>query len=139
MTARIIRRFGTRRSVRCSVDYDQIRRTDQIVDPLRRAPARQWCKIKTDRLGSELPSAPKPMCGSRRVQHERRILVIVPSNLRKQWHQELSEKFFRRYYITRGFTFGEAFVDHPNPIVDKSAKVIPLPRGVTPPSGYKSL
>ena len=41
--------------VRCSVDYDQIRRTDQIVDPLRRAPARQCRKIKTDRLGSELP------------------------------------------------------------------------------------
>src|ERR687891_2281371 len=28
------------------------------------------------------------------AEHKRRILVIVPSNLRKQWYQELSEKFF---------------------------------------------
>lgn len=28
------------------------------------------------------------------AERKRRILVIVPSNLRKQWYQELSEKFF---------------------------------------------
>ena len=28
------------------------------------------------------------------AERKRRVLVIVPSNLRKQWHQELSEKFF---------------------------------------------
>jgi superfamily II DNA or RNA helicase len=28
------------------------------------------------------------------AEHRRRILVITPANLRKQWHQELSEKFF---------------------------------------------
>ncbi len=28
------------------------------------------------------------------AERRRRILVITPSNLRKQWHQELSEKFF---------------------------------------------
>jgi len=28
------------------------------------------------------------------AERKRRILVIVPSNLRKQWHQELQEKFF---------------------------------------------
>jgi len=28
------------------------------------------------------------------AERKRRILVIVPSNLRKQWHQELAEKFF---------------------------------------------
>ena len=28
------------------------------------------------------------------AERKRRILVITPSNLRKQWHQELSEKFF---------------------------------------------
>ena len=28
------------------------------------------------------------------AEHKRRILVITPSNLRKQWHQELTEKFF---------------------------------------------
>src|SRR4029079_6773565 len=28
------------------------------------------------------------------AEGKRRILIIVPSNLRKQWHQELTEKFF---------------------------------------------
>ncbi len=28
------------------------------------------------------------------AERKRRVLVIVPSHLRKQWHQELSEKFF---------------------------------------------
>src|SRR5690349_7259691 len=28
------------------------------------------------------------------AERKRRILVITPSNLRKQWHQELQEKFF---------------------------------------------
>lgn len=28
------------------------------------------------------------------AERKRRILVVVPSNLRKQWHQELTEKFF---------------------------------------------
>src|SRR5712664_3585970 len=28
------------------------------------------------------------------AERRRRILVIVPSNLRKQWYQELTEKFF---------------------------------------------
>jgi ERCC4-related helicase len=28
------------------------------------------------------------------AERKRRILIIAPSNLRKQWHQELSEKFF---------------------------------------------
>src|ERR1700751_3372323 len=28
------------------------------------------------------------------AEGKRRILIIAPSNLRKQWHQELNEKFF---------------------------------------------
>ena len=28
------------------------------------------------------------------AERKRRVLVITPSNLRKQWHQELTEKFF---------------------------------------------
>src|SRR5438094_5636733 len=28
------------------------------------------------------------------AERKRRLLVITPANLRKQWHQELSEKFF---------------------------------------------
>lgn len=30
------------------------------------------------------------------AERKRRILVITPANLRKQWHQELQEKFFLR-------------------------------------------
>ncbi len=33
------------------------------------------------------------------AERKRRILVITPSNLRKQWYQELSEKFFLRCEI----------------------------------------
>lgn len=28
------------------------------------------------------------------AERKRRILIITPSNLRKQWHQEMAEKFF---------------------------------------------
>src|SRR5258708_1984797 len=28
------------------------------------------------------------------AERKRRVLIITPSNLRKQWHQELNEKFF---------------------------------------------
>src|SRR6476620_9245550 len=28
------------------------------------------------------------------AEKRRRVLIIAPSNLRKQWHQELTEKFF---------------------------------------------
>src|SRR5205809_7781120 len=34
------------------------------------------------------------LLSQRWAERKRRILVIVPSNLRKQWHQELTEKFF---------------------------------------------
>lgn len=39
------------------------------------------------------------------VERKRKILIIVPSNLRKQWLQELSDKFFLRSLIleTRSF------------------------------------
>lgn len=30
---------------------------------------------------------------------QRRILVITPAHLRKQWHQELQEKFFLPFFI----------------------------------------
>lgn len=33
------------------------------------------------------------------AEHRRRILIISPSNLRKQWHQELAEKFFIAAHI----------------------------------------
>ena len=32
------------------------------------------------------------------AERKRRVLIITPSNLRKQWHQELQEKFFRALF-----------------------------------------
>jgi superfamily II DNA or RNA helicase len=42
------------------------------------------------------------------AERRRRILVITPSNLRKQWHQELTEKFFLPCVIleTRSYNAG---------------------------------
>ncbi len=34
------------------------------------------------------------LLSQRWAERKRRILIITPSNLRKQWHQELAEKFF---------------------------------------------
>lgn len=41
------------------------------------------------------------------AERKRRILVITPSNLRKQWHQELTEKFFLpcRILETKSYTY----------------------------------
>src|SRR2546428_10586261 len=56
------------------------------------------------------------------AERKRRILVITPSNLRKQWHQELSEKFFLPCSIleTRGYNQAlKAGSFHPFEIQDK--------------------
>src|SRR3954447_15545225 len=42
------------------------------------------------------------------AERKRRVLVIVPSNLRKQWHQELSEKFFLPCRILESRSYNEA-------------------------------
>ncbi|QJR14658.1 SNF2-related protein [Usitatibacter palustris] len=42
------------------------------------------------------------------AERKRRILVIVPSNLRKQWHQELSEKFFLPSCILESRSYSDA-------------------------------
>lgn len=42
------------------------------------------------------------------AERKRRILVIVPSNLRTQWHQELSEKFFLPCAILESRSYNEA-------------------------------
>ena len=42
------------------------------------------------------------------AENRRRILVITPSNLRKQWHQELSEKFFLSCEILEARSFNAA-------------------------------
>lgn len=42
------------------------------------------------------------------AERKRRILVITPSNLRKQWHQELTEKFFLPCQILEARSYNEA-------------------------------
>jgi adenine-specific DNA-methyltransferase len=42
------------------------------------------------------------------AERKRRILIITPSNLRKQWHQELSEKFFLPCRILESRFYNEA-------------------------------
>lgn len=41
------------------------------------------------------------------AERKRRILIIVPSNLRKQWHQELQEKFFLPGVILESRSFNK--------------------------------
>lgn len=42
------------------------------------------------------------------AERKRRILIITPSNLRKQWHQELSEKFFLPATILESKSYNSA-------------------------------
>ena len=42
------------------------------------------------------------------AEHKRRLLVITPANLRKQWFQELSEKFFLPCQILEARAYNEA-------------------------------
>lgn len=42
------------------------------------------------------------------AERKRRLLVITPSNLRKQWHQELTEKFFLPCRILEAKSYNEA-------------------------------
>src|SRR5467141_3527502 len=42
------------------------------------------------------------------AERKRRILVITPANLRKQWHQELSEKFFLPCQLLEAKSYNEA-------------------------------
>ena len=45
------------------------------------------------------------------AERKRRILVITPSSLRKQWHQELSEKFFLPCIILESRSYNKAQKD----------------------------
>ncbi len=42
------------------------------------------------------------------AERRRRVLIITPSNLRKQWHQELSEKFFLPCCILESKSYNKA-------------------------------
>ena len=41
------------------------------------------------------------------AESKRKILIITPANLRKQWNQELQDKFFLSSYILEAKSFNE--------------------------------
>lgn len=59
------------------------------------------------------------------AERKRRILVIVPANLRKQWYQELNEKFFLPCQILETKSYNAAVkVGNFRPLVTKDTIVI---------------
>src|SRR6201996_9850101 len=48
------------------------------------------------------------LLAQRWAERRRRLLVIAPANLRKQWSQELADKFFLPTSILEAKTFNEA-------------------------------
>ena len=59
------------------------------------------------------------------AENRRRILVITPSNLRKQWHQELNEKFFLPCLILEKRSFNATLKSgHLRPLEQDGAVVI---------------
>jgi len=48
------------------------------------------------------------LLSQRWAERKRRILIITPSNLRKQWHQELAEKFFLPATILEARSYKQA-------------------------------
>ncbi len=64
------------------------------------------------------------MLSQRWAERKRKILIIVPASLRKQWHQELSEKFFLPSVILETKSFNQQIRDgNLNPF-DRSEIVI---------------
>ena len=51
------------------------------------------------------------LLSQRWAERKRRILIITPSNLRKQWHQELAEKFFLPSLILEAKSYNKAKKD----------------------------
>lgn len=58
------------------------------------------------------------------AERKRRILVITPSNLRKQWHQELSEKFFLPCKIVESRSYNLEAKAGTQPFEDNTTVVI---------------
>ena len=56
----------------------------------------------------EKPSKPGILLAQRWAERKRRLLVICPANLRKQWSQELADKFYLPSVILETRTFNEA-------------------------------
>ena len=65
------------------------------------------------------------LLSQRWAERKRRLLVIVPSNLRKQWSQELSDKFFLPSIILEARSFnGQIKARNLNPFKQQNAIVI---------------
>src|SRR6266852_2459476 len=58
------------------------------------------------------------------AERKRCILVITPSNLRKQWHQELSEKFFLPCAILETRSYNQATKDGISPFSQSDTVII---------------
>jgi SNF2 family DNA or RNA helicase len=59
------------------------------------------------------------------AERKRRILIITPSNLRKQWHQELQEKFFLPCSILEAKAYNNAIkVGNFQPFESKNSIII---------------
>jgi SNF2 family DNA or RNA helicase len=54
------------------------------------------------------------LIAQRWAEHKRRILIITPANLRKQWHQELSDKFGINASIIEAKSYKQAIKDRVN-------------------------
>lgn len=59
------------------------------------------------------------------AEHKRKLLIICPANLRKQWNQELQDKFFLPSVILENKSFNEEITkENLNPFIQKNAIVI---------------
>jgi superfamily II DNA or RNA helicase len=58
------------------------------------------------------------------AERKRRILIICPANLRKQWSQELADKFFLPSLILEKKSFNEAYKKQDNPFKQDAHIVI---------------
>ena len=58
------------------------------------------------------------------AERKRRILIICPANLRKQWSQEMSDKFFLPSLILEKKSFDEAYKKQDNPFYQDAHIVI---------------
>ncbi|TDH23963.1 DEAD/DEAH box helicase [Segetibacter sp. 3557_3] len=59
------------------------------------------------------------------AERRRKILIIAPANLRKQWNQEISDKFFLPSYILEAKSFNETIKSgNLNPFIQKDNIVI---------------
>src|SRR5215212_11399307 len=67
--------------------------------------------LLTDEVGLGKTIEAGLVISQRWAERKRRILVIAPSNLRKQWHQELSEKFLLPSVILESKSYNQSIRD----------------------------